>query len=289
MEFRGIPVRTIGPGSQPGEPDGQSLAYIDMPKGMSTYTPPAVLDPERISALDGAKEALRWLQSALDRHDAPGQAMLADLTALDDASREIVNQVLGEGEVAINIDGSPRVRIQESVLAGVWRTFVYDAEDRIAADLLEVGEIPALVRDDQLRVRRIDIDADGAGPEIANALPILVEVDGYRSTYTPGAPGEVINLSLLPVSDADIEFLDERLGRSGIDILSRAYGKCRITATAVPNVWWVRYFNSMDILILNTIEVIDIPRVACAAPEDLRDSALRLGEILEPYRQEFGS
>jgi len=34
MDFRGIPLRTIGPGTQPEEADGRILSYIDMPKDM---------------------------------------------------------------------------------------------------------------------------------------------------------------------------------------------------------------------------------------------------------------
>jgi hydrogenase-1 operon protein HyaF len=73
-----------------------------------------------------------------------------------------------------------------------------------------------------------------------------------------------------------------------VAILSRGYGDCRITSTAVPHIWWVRYHNSMGTLILNTLEVTDVPQVACAAPEDLKDSASRLGELLEPYWTELG-
>jgi hydrogenase-1 operon protein HyaF len=39
----------------------------------------------------------------------------------------------------------------------------------------------------------------------------------------------------------------------------------------------------MGTLILNTLEVVEMPGVVAAAPEDLADSAERLAEILEPY------
>ncbi|MCG8082170.1 MAG: hydrogenase expression/formation protein, partial [Candidatus Thiodiazotropha taylori] len=68
-----------------------------------------------------------------------------------------------------------------------------------------------------------------------------------------------------------------------LTILSRGYGNCRITSTAVQNVWWVQYFNSQDKNILNTIEIGAIPAVAAAAHEDVQDSAERLSEILEAY------
>jgi hydrogenase-1 operon protein HyaF len=48
-------------------------------------------------------------------------------------------------------------------------------------------------------------------------------------------------------------------------------------------VWWVQYFNSQDTLILNTLEVSDVPNVACASPEDIADSRQRLEEIMKVY------
>jgi hydrogenase-1 operon protein HyaF len=43
----------------------------------------------------------------------------------------------------------------------------------------------------------------------------------------------------------------------------------------------VQYFNSMQTLILNTLEVVDVPEVAMAAAEDLADSRQRLRELLD--------
>ncbi|HHL45449.1 MAG TPA: hypothetical protein ENJ24_02635, partial [Gammaproteobacteria bacterium] len=48
-----------------------------------------------------------------------------------------------------------------------------------------------------------------------------------------------------------------------------------------PGIWWVRYTNAMGRLILNTLEVTDIPAVLCAAAEDLEDSRRRLPDLLE--------
>jgi len=53
----------------------------------------------------------------------------------------------------------------------------------------------------------------------------------------------------------------------------------------LPNVWWVQYFNSMDMLILNTIEVSDVPEVAHASKEDYEDSIERLGEWLQVMQE----
>lgn len=74
-----------------------------------------------------------------------------------------------------------------------------------------------------------------------------------------------------------------RTFRLPIDTLSRAYGKCQVSSTLLPDVWWVTYFNSMDTLILNTIEIVEVPKAIRAAPEDPGDSAKSLDDILMPY------
>jgi len=66
-----------------------------------------------------------------------------------------------------------------------------------------------------------------------------------------------------------------------VAILSRGFGNCRITSTLLRNLWRVQYFNSMQTLILNTLEVVDVPEVAMAAAEDLADSRQRLRELLD--------
>ena len=283
MDFRGIPLRAVGPGSQPAELDGKSISYIDMPKDMSTYQPPRLLEPEVVSEMAGARDTMLWLRDALGRFNDTQEPQLANLTALDADNRDIVNQILGEGEVSVTQNGPVRAITQESILAGVWRTLYLDEDDQVTFDLLEVAGVPHYVRMQETGERDIVLNLEDAPADAVNAPSILFELDSYRKQYTNGQPQKVINLSLLPLTDADIGFLDEKLGQGSVDILSRSYGKCQVSTTLVPNVWWVRYYNSMNILILNTLEVVDVPHVACAAPEDLRDSASRLDEILSPY------
>ncbi len=278
-----MPLAGIGPGSQPPEEDGQSLNYIRMPNDMSTYQRPAVPEAETVAHLEGARQAMRWLREALSGYGQATAPLLADLSALDANNRALVNQILGEGEVSVTYSGDVRARAQEAVLAGVWRTLYLDPDDRISCDLLEVADVPHLVRKREGRDLALDGGPPETPPEVVNALPILAELESRCQTYRRDGTPHTINLTLLPLSSADVEFLDQRLGRGPIDMLSRAYGKCQIMSTRVMNVWWVRYYNAMSTLILNTLEVVDVPQVACAAPEDLADSSDRLEEILAPY------
>jgi len=281
MDIKNIPVRVIGPGSQPAE--DEVLSYIDMPSDMWTYARPSIPEPEDVEGLSGARESMRWLQQALANHGASTEPQLANLTALDDDNRELVNQILGEGEVSITYNGACKARTQEAVLAGVWRTVYFDQDDRTIADILEVADVAHIVRMPDGRDRPVDASADGIPADVMNALPILVELQSHCEQYEKTRERHEINLTLLPLSKADLEFLDARLGRGPVDTLSRAYGKCQVISSETPNVWWVRFYNSMGALILNTLEVVDVPAVLCAAPEDLCDSATRLEGILEPY------
>ena len=75
--------------------------------------------------------------------------------------------------------------------------------------------------------------------------------------------------------------LERALPVGPVAIMSRGFGNCRDHVDATRDVWRVQYFNTMNTLILNTIEVVDVPEVAIAAREDLADSRERLAELVE--------
>jgi hydrogenase-1 operon protein HyaF len=282
MSINDIAVRVVGPGSQPSKL-GEEPSYIDMPSDMDRYDPPLMPGAEEVRHLTGAKEVMMWLRTALAECSTTQQRQLADLTQIDDDSRKLVNQILGEGEVSVNYDGTPRAKVQESVLAGIWRTFYFDEDDKIAIDLLEVADVPHLVSAKPEYAKPIDTTEPLSSLEVPNAMPLLIELEDRRLQYELSGNAHSINLTLLPLSQLELEFIDGRLGRGPVDLLSRAYGKCEVISTFSANIWWVRYYNSMGTLILNTLEITDVPLVVVAASEDIQDSANRLKELLLPY------
>jgi len=280
-----IPIVTVGPGSQPTEDDGAELEYIDLPHEITTFQRPHIPEPEEVEDLQGAREAMEWLKQALASYQPGAEPLIANLAALDEANLELVNQIMGDGEVSVSYAGVVRARMQESVLAGVWRTFYLDADDKLLHDLIEVADVPYLVRlpAHQTPPRSRPLTEVEVPPEVMNAMAILAELEEQRHRVGPGDDAHVINLTLLPLSPADVAFLEQTLGRGPVDLLSRGYGSCRVSSTTIPNIWWVRFFNSMNKVILDTIEVVDVPQVARAASEDIADSQQRLHDILEPY------
>lgn len=279
-EWRPIEVREIGPGSQPAE---DRLDYLPLPQAMHHYRAPLLPEAEELGNVDDALALLDAVACAL----AAGATAAFPAAALSPEGGRFLDQVLGEGEVSIRVEAAAdgeEIRIQEAVLAGVWRVRRQDAAGIVRADSVEVGALPACARP-HWSPARLNATCE-ASPELQNAPAVLRELALRLEAYTPGAAAEVVNLTLLPLTDADLALLGSRLGVGPVTVLSRGYGNCRIGSTALPNCWWIKYYNSQDALILNTIEVVDVPAVALAAPEDLADSAERLREILALYRDE---
>ncbi len=289
MGIDDIPIIGIGPGSQPPEDDGVQLEYINLPKSMHRFQQPELPEPQEVRHLGGAWEALDWVLEGLGKYQPGDEPRVADLAALNPENRILVNQFLGEGEVSVKYADVFHARMQESILAGVWRTFYVDPDDNPIRDLIEIGDVPVLAR---LRGKSgqgnfSNLEDLTAPPDAMNAPSIITELLEHARNYQAGQAAHVINLTLLPLSEEDTLFLDKVLGRGPVTLLSRSYGDCHIISTAQPNVWWVRYLNSMEKLLLNTIEVVDIPLVACAALEDIRDSEKRLRDMLVQYRSSY--
>jgi hydrogenase-1 operon protein HyaF len=275
-----IPLVPLGVGSQT---EDEQLDYLSMPKDMDTYRPPILPEPQEVAGCAAAHEALRAVLALLDgaaNGEPGGQVSLQTLSASD---RRLVNQVLAEGEASAIVQDEVhphlQTRIQESVFAGVWRVTSWDG-DTLLDDTVEVGPIPVLLRQVAAADVRPPPPWQGALPPNVQNAPLLVdEIRDHARRWRPGQPPHVVNLSLLPVSPEDIAFLDHELGTGRVLLLSRGYGNCRITNTRLPNCWRVVYYNSMDTVILNTVEVVDMPEVAMAAREDLRDSHTRLLDV----------
>jgi hydrogenase-1 operon protein HyaF len=282
-----IPVVAVGPGSQPEEDD---LLYMPLPNSMMTFSLP-VLQEEADPALMAA--ACRVVEDLRDRMSATPLGSLAipviEMQEMDPEVVLLLNQTMGEGEVSISVRGTSAYRIQETVFASVWRLHEFATDGRLTRDAIMACAIPPMVT----QWAQVDVSLDCPIPEktpgIMNALSVLSEVVGKAKSFKVGDGAHVVNLTLLPMSPEDMECLTQTLGAGAVTILSRGYGNCRITSTKLPNVWWVQYFNSMDTLILNTIEVSEVPEVAQASVEDYEDSIARLGEWLEVMQEPEGA
>ena len=270
-----IPVAAIGPGSQAPEP----LA-------VERFAPMEPVERPAFPKIEAGRHdaAARTVQALLGHAEAYDPRRTADrrvdVTRLDPADDRLLNEALGQGEVSIVVTRPGAARIQETAFAGVWRVRCFDASGAMNADYLELAPIPDVVRDAAASATAGGLEWGAPPAGVMNAESILKEIRGKAAGFATGQI-HVINLSLLPVSPEDVAFINATLGTGPVTMLSRGYGKCRITATTLRHVWLVQYFNLMDTLILNTIEITAMPEVALAAPDDIADAARRLEELAE--------
>lgn len=271
----------FGPGSQK-EPDGQELDHMEMPREMVTFDLPIAPEPEDTIGMEEGKARLNKLQKLLENYKIGQRSEVLDLSNLTPENTGLVNQILGEGEVSL-VSGSD-IQVQEAVFAGVWRVLHFK-DGKVQRDTIEVADWPHSVADRVFETAsRTGALADDPLPEaVFNAPSILTEVADKVAEYKPGVMTHSINLSLLPHTEQDLEYMAEKLGVGDTIILSRGYGNCRVSSTRTNNVWWVQYYNSQDAMILNSIEIINVPEVVCAAQEDIDDSAERVAKVMDTY------
>lgn len=201
------------------------------------------------------------------------------LDELPSDERASLWDMLGEGEVSIVVQGAARYEIEETSLPGVYRVRTRRADGESLH--LEVGAVPAIVDVAAERGTSAEVPIeDPPPPGLMNAQPLLHELRHRVATRERGAPNHVMSLSLLPLNDADATYLARALGPGPVAAESRGYGTCRIHATSRRAVWAVQYFNAMDHLVLDTLEVGGVPAALVAAPVDLEDSGTRLAALL---------
>ncbi len=277
MRAINIPIRSLMP-----EPD-DGVEFMPMPREMATFEMPRLPEPGPGNDVAGARDVLQAFLQHLDAWlERGGEPPALDLAGLAPDSLRVLNETLGEGEVAAIVDRrAEEIRIQETVFSGVWREQHFDASGALLHDLLLAAPIPpvvgALARERAApTLRAIDLPAGAMNvPALINELQDAMDRSG------PATPAHVINLTLLPLSPEDTAHIDRVLDGGTVVILSRGFGNCRISSTAARNVWRVQYFNNMQTLILNTIEVIAMPEAAIAAHEDLVETRARLAELLQ--------
>jgi hydrogenase-1 operon protein HyaF len=272
-----MPARTGGvPAGESGD-----LNLLGMPSGLvrprRQIHAAEAMTPASRAVLDQVLATLRRFA------EAPGEPERISMRDLAPADREIVVDLLGEGDVAAEVGGSGYWRVQETVLTGLWRVEAR-AADGTQAEWLEVATIPLAVTQAAERLSRERVDLPSQWPAGAmNAPSLIAELQERASTYIPGEQNHVVNFTLLPLTDVDADVLTAVLGQVPMVIRSEGYGSCRVFATGLKRVWAVQYLNSMSAVILDTLEVGDTPQAVLAAREDFEDSALRLAEILDAY------
>ncbi len=116
-----------------------------------------------------------------------------------------------------------------------------------------------------------------------NALPLLREIaELLRRLLETGESG-TIDLSALPLTPADLDWLHDKLGEGEIAVTLQANGESTLNETACPGVWWVAHHNENGALTSQFIEVASVPELVKAHPRDVENGWERLELMISDF------
>lgn len=98
---------------------------------------------------------------------------------------------------------------------------------------------------------------------LMNGLPLAHEL--LMHVRDPATQPHSINLTQLPLSEADRLFLARLCGTGCIQIRTFGYGESRIDATGLRHVWHVRCLDTLKGTLLDSYEVCTLPELVLAA------------------------
>jgi len=250
-----------------------------MPIGV-TLRNPAPRQHADAESLSEARAILAEFADALGPWD-PKLARTGPRLHLNGASAgalAVVHGMLGEGAMTIEIARPRSLLVQETTFAGVWRICRLDACGEAIDEWLEAAAFPELVT---------QIARDAASPAFAgqprSGIPsaVLERVGAAMRACTPDTAACIINLTLPALTPEDRRLIDAMLPAGPVAITSRGFGLCRIHSTRAHDVWRVQYFNGANSLVLDTLEIVQVPEIAVAAIEDLDDTCERLADLVD--------
>lgn len=113
------------------------------------------------------------------------------------------------------------------------------------------------------------------------AEAVLAEIaDLLGRLLTAGEEGS-IDLRSLPLSAADRDWLDGKLGRGEVEITLEAGGRSTLTETAYSGVWKVVHRDTGERVVAEFIEVAHVPAIVRPARADLETAREKLQSELK--------
>jgi hydrogenase-1 operon protein HyaF len=102
-----------------------------------------------------------------------------------------------------------------------------------------------------------------------NAPPLLRELAEQAKRLLETGESSAIDLSALPLTPTDLDWLREKLGAGEIAVTLQASGESTLNETACPGIWWVTHRNEQGAVTSQFIEVAFVPELVKAHPLDV--------------------
>lgn len=113
------------------------------------------------------------------------------------------------------------------------------------------------------------------------AIALLREVADHLLTVSQGGDRQVVELTNLPLSEGDLQLLEEKLGRGEVEARVDAAGSTEVFETSFPGVWWVRYLGEDGRANTQQLEIGTVPMILEAHKEDIQASAERFPQLFD--------
>jgi len=119
-----------------------------------------------------------------------------------------------------------------------------------------------------------------SGGLTGHAQAVLGEIAALLQRLLATGEGGAIDLTSLPFSPADRDWLAQRLGRGEVEIGLMAAGLSTFHETDLPGVWWVSHHNEAGVRVSELIEVARVPELVLAHPDDVKIGLKRLNDLI---------
>jgi len=138
---------------------------------------------------------------------------------------------------------------------------------------------------DAIPIHVVPLHASPGEPGLSgNAPPLLRELAEQVKCLLESGESSAIDLSALPLTPADLDWLLKMLGSGEIRVTLQASGESTLDETACPGVWWVTHRNEQGAVTSQFIEVAFVPELVKAHPQDVA-SGLETLEFMISDRQ----
>lgn len=114
-----------------------------------------------------------------------------------------------------------------------------------------------------------------------NAPPLLRELSARLARLLDTGEPSAIDLSALPLTPADLDWLRDQLGPGEVSVTLDADGVSTFEETGCAGVWWITHRNEADAVTLQLLEVAFVPELVRAQPADVAAGREWLESMIE--------
>ena len=108
------------------------------------------------------------------------------------------------------------------------------------------------------------------------AAAVLQEITQLLAKLADTGAAGSIDLRSLPMTDADRDELEERLGRGEVQADLSVAGNSQVWETGYSGVWWIRHFGTGDKIAAEEIAVTNVPEILVTHRADIATTASRI-------------